>query len=867
MITVCLLFSSCGKKGNKNEVQNGDVEFYGRTSISDNYAFEENEDKLYLWDLKNNAYEIFCSQPDCKHLTVAEDPNTKCTAVLPKKDYHFDYAFIYNDKLYTFCSYNINEFLVYISDTDGMNRKLAFTSDISFSDMTSPALVDGKLAFVGREIDTGSSGILDGDTEEQYYLCVLDLSDMTLEKYTDIGLASETFIGRESLNIYKNKIYFDHCEYTEDSAHSTVEYFDTESSERKTVIEDDANINVWGYEDGKMIYVVSTDNGTHSQVCTYDLEEEKTETLLEGDKYFSDVYISGDKIFCQYSTYPDDETEIRSAGVYDKSGKEIASVDFDEDVYISVMGHTSNGHLIHYQNATSTKSGIISDDAFWSLDLENGDFHDDIIQIYQAEETEHEVQYGNDGFGFTRFDVDAVTEAETYENKTKLVYLTDYDTMFNTTDEDPRIYDETYIENAVNEYLDKNGYDFYVDFIMNGEFDFKTRDIYPNIELYEKMLDNNEQVDIVNTGAGLSNYGGYDDTFHLFVEKGYLEPLNDYFETEYGKEFYDGVDELIWTQTTCDDGKIYGEKTDSLLASPLILSFNSEMCEKYGIDTDKIEKLEDLEPYFETLTEEGKKGLLLNSTCERFHQMAGFCKYKGIYINAENSKAENIFENKKVLEYLKTISEYRKKGYIANDSYVNNDYICELSVAMPLNYDSSKIVSNGYVETKELNEVVGISSESENKEKAFQLLSLLNTDRELANIIYNGVEGRNYEIDDGVKNPNKNALPFYDAHTTMTDPFIAESNSQDNPNKESDLAACLEHSEISPFYGLEISEDLEKRIEEAAKIYDEFYGVFYGNYGEYETLDAALEAANKKLKDAGIDEILDELNEQYAAAQ
>lgn len=476
---------------------------------------------------------------------------------------------------------------------------------------------------------------------------------------------------------------------------------------------------------------------------------------------------------------------------------------------------------------------------------------------------EKDYGYGFDKFGFSRFDVETA-ESLTYENKTKIVYLTNYDTTFTTTDDDPRIYDEIYIENTVNEYLDKNGYDFYVDFVMNGEFDFKTGELYPNMDVYESMFKNNEQVDIVNTGLGMSALGGYGDTFNLFVERGYLEPLNDYFQTDSGKAFYDGFDGIVWKQTTCADGMIYGKTTDYTLAQPLVLLLNGDVCNEYGVNTDDIQSLEDLEPYLQSLADEGKRGLLLDSTCELYYEMAGFCRYKGVYINAETGLAENIFENEKALKYLKTVYEYSQNGYISNNVDIANDaYICSLSPAMPLYYDSSKIVSSGYLQQEELNGVVGISSSSKNKETAFELLALLNTDEELANIIYNGAEGRNYAVKDGEKYPNKNALPFYDVAATMTNSIIAESNSQDNQSKREDIAICWEHSEVSPFYGLEVSDDLAEKLEKTAAVYDDFYGLFYGDYGEYQSLDEALFAANEQLKAAGIDEVLNELNEQH----
>lgn len=54
-----------------------------------------------------------------------------------------------------------------------------------------------------------------------------------------------------------------------------------------------------------------------------------------------------------------------------------------------------------------------------------------------------------------------------------------------------------------------------------------------------------------------------------------------------------------------------------------------------------------------------------------------------------------------------------------------------------------------------------------------------------------------------------------------------------------------------------------RKLEKTAAVYDDFYGLFYGDYGEYQSLDEALFAANEQLKAAGIDEVLNELNEQH----
>lgn len=468
-----------------------------------------------------------------------------------------------------------------------------------------------------------------------------------------------------------------------------------------------------------------------------------------------------------------------------------------------------------------------------------------------------EVQYGCDGFGFTRFDVDDKTKIETYDNKTKLVYLTNYDTMFSTTDEDPRIYDEIYIENKVNKYLDESGYDFYVDFVMNGEFDFKTQTIYPNYDLYEKMISDGEAVDIVNTGVGLEFFGGYDDTYHMFIESGYLEPLNEYFESDLGAKLYSQFDENVWAQTKENDGIIYGKTTDYTVAQPLVLDLGDGIKSRSNIDWSSIHCFSDLDNII------GNDAyLILDSTCELYYQISGFCSFKGVYINCDSGKAENIFENAEALKYLREVESYKKKGLIKNsyDTADDSNYI-SIVPAMPIDYDSSKVISKGYLQLDYLNGVVGISSSSKNKEKAFELLMLLNTDEKLADIIYNGIEGRNYSIDEGVKTPNKNALPFYYEYNTMTNPIIASCNSLDNSNKQRDVKICWQNSEISPFYGVKISDELSEKLKPIAEVYSNFYSLFYGDYGEYNSLDEALAAANEQLKTVNVYEVMEELNE------
>ena len=461
--------------------------------------------------------------------------------------------------------------------------------------------------------------------------------------------------------------------------------------------------------------------------------------------------------------------------------------------------------------------------------------------------------------GMTNFDVEEIkADEKIYEGKTKIVYLTNY----NIIQGDNMIFDCEAIEAQVNKYLNDNGYDFYVDFLFNSEFDYQSEKINPNINVYEQMIADGKQVDIFNTGIGLKDFGGYSGTYNICIEKNYLEPLNEYFKTEAGKNFFNQYDKIFWAQAENKEGIIFGKPFVYSPAQPLTLTFNEENGRAYGLKNKNISDFSELESIFQNMASDGKRGLLIDPNNEKLYQLAEYAKWNGIYINVKNKRAENIFEDKNAIKLFNTIRKYYDKGYIETNvtEYSVNNMLCCVELASPMYNEIHSIISKGYLENSEINSAVGISSESKHKKEAFELLALINTDPELCNIIYNGIENRNYVIQNNKKVFNQSALPFYDVFTTMTNPVLADNNSEDNPNKKADVKKCNEASEISPFFYFETADDnLLNGIDSISEIYKEYYGLFYG---KFENVEAVVKEANKKLYDAGLQEILDEANRQ-----
>lgn len=361
-----ILCSCCGKREAENTAET--TEFRANATVSDSYAYRVDNERLNIWDLSNNRYDIFCSQPNCKHKTLADDPNSRCLAVAPDKEQEIKYAFIYENSLYMICSGNLNETLIYKSDKDGQNRKPYMTVKISLCSLTNPTFLNGVLVFVGSEYNTDGKANL----QEHYSICAINLNSKEFENYGEIGKANESLVGRNSLHICKDRIYFLQCEYTENSQNNEIKYIDINDTAKsgKTLLASSEPLNVWQYTDDKIIYVVAENGDTHSKVCTLGLDNSKQEQLFERDGYISDVYLSGEKCFYFFSK-TEGENEVRGAAVYDMNSHKTTEYQFAENEWLSVLGHTKNGFLLYSQKGENEVMELCQDDDFWTLNFEN----------------------------------------------------------------------------------------------------------------------------------------------------------------------------------------------------------------------------------------------------------------------------------------------------------------------------------------------------------------------------------------------------------------------------------------------------------------------------------------------------------------
>ena len=161
-----------------------------------------------------------------------------------------------------------------------------------------------------------------------------------------------------------------------------------------------------------------------------------------------------------------------------------------------------------------------------------------------------------------------------------------------------------------------------------------------------------------------------------------------------------------------------------------------------------------------------------------------------------------------------------------------------------------------------LGSITCISAQSQHKAEAMKLLELVNTDRVLRDMLWYGEEGVNFRYveEDGVRKVEKLNSGWTMAAYTQGTFFVA------TPEVGSDgygeVQAQNEQAVPSPAFGfIPDTRDIRGQIEAVKAVYEEYRAlILTGTCGQNE-IDAMME----KMRWAGFDTILEEVNTQYAA--
>lgn len=420
-------------------------------------------------------------------------------------------------------------------------------------------------------------------------------------------------------------------------------------------------------------------------------------------------------------------------------------------------------------------------------------------------------------------------------------------------------------------------YNMTIDFKPSGWGEYDNR--------MQMMISSGEEFDICFTAVWINNYSQN-------VAKGAFIPLDDLLPV-YAPSLYRSLPKAGWDAVKID-GKIYATINQQISTKTNAIAFPKRLVEKYGLDTTKVKTLEDLEPYLKAV-KEGEEGIiplgafnepgtLLSYVKEYlgFEEVAGGAVPGVIKKGGTDTTVFNQYASEEFKEWIYLMHDYYQKGYIKHDALAITDINPNLSsggVAASFmgNYapgaEADTAARWGYeVEVAQITvpymmtanyrgTMYGISTTSKHPIEAVKFLEILNTDKELYNLICFGMEGIDYNRAEG-EYIKPIADSGYAPNTIWA--FGETFNAYLLPGQPEDVwdqsRAMNDSAEVSPLMGFSFDpSSVQSEIAQCTSVRQEFLPALeLGIVDPDEYLPLFLE----KLETAGMQTILDEAQRQ-----
>ena len=282
----------------------------------------------------------------------------------------------------------------------------------------------------------------------------------------------------------------------------------------------------------------------------------------------------------------------------------------------------------------------------------------------------------------------------------------------------------------------------------------------------------NEEMDIV----WLSDW--MEVKYADFAYKGVIIPIDELLPL-YAPKTLEFIDSKFWEYTKID-GNIYGVPCYQAFYRDYGMWFKKELVEKYNFDYQNAKSIADIEVFLKAVKngEPELTPLAINEGYmwwfrDEFNpggvDSRGRTKELGHgYSVFENdlTVAVNEIEDPEMRAYteanVKAARDWYEKGYVRSDFLVINDleaevaagkFACGFTTIDP-GVDATFLDSNGFeivhisTGTPELSGVtatiLSIGATSKNPERAMMVIEILNSDKEMFNLLANGIEGLNY---------------------------------------------------------------------------------------------------------------------------
>lgn len=254
------------------------------------------------------------------------------------------------------------------------------------------------------------------------------------------------------------------------------------------------------------------------------------------------------------------------------------------------------------------------------------------------------------------------------------------------------------------------------------------------------------------------------------VRKGAIQPLDALLD-KYAPQLKKDVPQVMWDGLSVDQ-KIYGIPNQQINGNRTGLIIQKRFADKYNLDTSKIKKIEDIEPFLEQIKQNEKDIIPFGSAfasaaqginTEKLWVVPGLDDH--FYVKRGDTSYTLLRYPEEDLANYKLSTKWYKAGYIYKDAATAKmaDFEAKGQFAVTMhnvlkpgleaeskakNSGNDVILvpvtdwfSNGYSATTNQS----LSRTSANPERAIMFLNLVNTDKTLYNLLCNGIEGTHYD--------------------------------------------------------------------------------------------------------------------------
>ena len=396
------------------------------------------------------------------------------------------------------------------------------------------------------------------------------------------------------------------------------------------------------------------------------------------------------------------------------------------------------------------------------------------------------------------------------------------------------------------------------------------------------MLTGNEKLDLLVT----SSFFGYNTQ----AAKGQLVALDDLLKSN-GKDILEVLPENLLEGNKVN-GEIFGIPSMRDWGSYYGFIMRKDIVEKYNIDLSQVKTFADLEAVFKIVKENEPSLTPIVNTGQGSTVTTVLAGGKfdvlGDSLGAVSFKTEkmvNMFEEPEYVEAVELARKWFQAGYILKDSATSQEATANIVKAgkgfgyfshMKPGFEvQEKGITGHEMVSVKLSDVysytdaatgfnLSIARNSQNPEKAMEVINLLYTDKDVMNLLANGIEGKHYAVKpegvislpEGVTESNYVFGQWQIGNNFLTYPW--EGN---DPDYWEQMKQHNDSATFSPAFGFTFNPDpVKTEVAAAMNVLNQYrVGIETGTLDP----DKSLPEFNKKLKDAGLEKIIAEKQKQY----